>query len=55
MKKHLAIALSRTGRLLSGRDNRGDVSNVHCKANQNCHYESPLYNEYIIIIIIIKL
>jgi hypothetical protein len=30
-----------------GRDDRGDVTNVQYKSNWNCHYESPLCNEYI--------
>jgi hypothetical protein len=34
-------------RRLRGRDNGGDVTNVQCKSNQNCHYESPPYTEYI--------
>jgi hypothetical protein len=31
---------------LKGRDDRGNVKNVQYKSNQNCHYKSPLYNEY---------
>jgi hypothetical protein len=34
---------------LSGSDDLGYVTNVQYKFNQNCHYESPLYNEYILI------
>jgi hypothetical protein len=34
---------------LRERDNGGDVNNVQCKSNWNCHYESPPYNEYILI------
>jgi hypothetical protein len=40
-KKLLAIALSRAGRGLKGRDDGGNVNNVQFKSNQNCHYESP--------------
>jgi hypothetical protein len=32
-----------------GRDDGGDITNVQYKSNQKCHYESPLYNEYILI------
>jgi hypothetical protein len=39
------------GRGLRGRDDGSNVNNVQYKCNQNCHYESPLYNEYILIII----
>jgi hypothetical protein len=45
-KKPLAIALSEVG---WGGDNGGDVTNIQHKSNQNCHYESPLYKEYILI------
>jgi hypothetical protein len=31
------------------KDDGGDVTNVQYKSSQNCHYESPLYNEYILI------
>jgi hypothetical protein len=48
-KKPLAIALSGVGKELRGRDNGGDVNNVQYKSNQSCHYESPLYSEYILI------
>jgi hypothetical protein len=34
---------------LRGRDDGGNVNNVQYKSNQNCHYESPLYNEHILI------
>jgi hypothetical protein len=37
------------GRGLRGRDDEGNVTNVQYKSNWNCHYESPLYNEYILI------
>jgi hypothetical protein len=39
---------------LSGSDDLGYVTNVQYKFNQNCHYESPLYNEYILIKIYLK-
>jgi hypothetical protein len=26
-----------------------DVTKVQYKSNQNCHYEFPLYNEYILV------
>jgi hypothetical protein len=33
----------------------GDLTNVQYKPNQNCHYESPLYNANILIkVFIIK-
>jgi hypothetical protein len=48
-KKPLATAPSGAGRGLRGRDDGGDVTNVQYKSNQNCHYESPLYNPYILI------
>jgi hypothetical protein len=47
--KPLANALSGVVRGLQGRDNGGDVNNVQCKSDRNCHYESPPYNEYILI------
>jgi hypothetical protein len=47
--KPLAIALSGTGRRLRERDDRGSINNVQYKSNWNCHYESSLYNEYILI------
>jgi hypothetical protein len=34
---------------LRGRDGGGDLTNVQYKPIWNCHYESPLYNEYILI------
>jgi hypothetical protein len=40
------------GEGLRGRDNEGITNNVQYKSNWNCHYESPLYNEYILIKII---
>jgi hypothetical protein len=49
LKEPLAIALSCEKRGLMGRDNGGNVYNVQYKSNWNCHYESPLYNEYILI------
>jgi hypothetical protein len=39
--------LSREG--IVGGDCWGDLTNVQYKATQNCHNESPLYNEYILI------
>jgi hypothetical protein len=32
-----------------GADGGGDLTNVQCKPIQNCHNESSLYNEYILI------
>jgi hypothetical protein len=46
--KSLAIALSGVGRLRWG-DGRGNLTNVQYKPIWNCHNESPLYNEYILI------
>jgi hypothetical protein len=46
--------LSGVGRELRGRDNGGNVNNVQYKSNQNCHYESPPYNEYIPMKILLK-
>jgi hypothetical protein len=34
---------------LGGGDGRSNVTNVQCKAFQNCCNESPLCNEYILI------
>jgi hypothetical protein len=48
-RKPLAIALSGVGRGLRGRDDRDNVTNVQFKCNQNCHYETPPYHEYILI------
>jgi hypothetical protein len=48
-KKPFAIVLGRVGRGLRGRDDRENVNNVQYKSNQNCHNESPLYNECILI------
>jgi hypothetical protein len=31
------------------RDNWDNVNNVQYKSNRNCHYQSPLYNEYFLI------
>jgi hypothetical protein len=47
-KKPLVIALSGAGRVLMGVDSGGYLDNVQCKPVQNCHNESPLYNEYIL-------
>jgi hypothetical protein len=48
--KPLAIALSGARECWLGRYDRHNVTNVQHKSNQNCHYEFPLYNEYILII-----
>jgi hypothetical protein len=48
-KKPLATALNVVERELKQRDNGGNVTNVQYKPNYNCHYKSPLHNEYIII------
>jgi hypothetical protein len=40
-KKPLVIALSGVGRELSGRGNRGDLTNVQYKPIWNCQYEAP--------------
>jgi hypothetical protein len=46
----LAIALSRAGRRLQSRgDDGGNLTNVQYKAIWNWHYESLLYNEYMLI------
>jgi hypothetical protein len=47
--KPLAIALSGVGRELREGKCGGNLTNVQCKAIQNCHNESPLYNEYILL------
>jgi hypothetical protein len=48
--KSLAIALSRVGRGLRGRNDRGNVNNVQRRSDQICHYEStPPYNDYSLI------
>jgi hypothetical protein len=47
-KKAPAIDLSGAGRGLRGRDGGGDLINVQYKPNQYCHYESLLYNKYIL-------
>jgi hypothetical protein len=52
-KKPLVIALI-SGRGLMGRDDGGNVTNIQYKPSWNCHYESPPYNEYILIKIIKK-
>jgi hypothetical protein len=48
-KKPLAIALNGVERGRRGRDDGGNVHNIQYKSNQNCQYESSLYNEYILI------
>jgi hypothetical protein len=35
--------------LLGVGSGRGDLTNIQCKAILNCHNESPLYNEYMLI------
>jgi hypothetical protein len=47
LKKPLAIASIVAGGGMRGRDDGGNTNNVQYKANQNSHYESPLYYEYI--------
>jgi hypothetical protein len=42
----IAIALSGARSRSMGVDGGGDLTNVQCKAIQNWHNESPLYNEY---------
>jgi hypothetical protein len=37
------------GRGLRGRDDGGNVNNVQYKCDQNHHFKSPPYNEYILI------
>jgi hypothetical protein len=51
MMKSLAITLSGAGSGLQGWEEMvgGDLTNVQCKTFGNCHNESPLYNEYILI------
>jgi hypothetical protein len=41
----LAIAIGGAGKGLRGREGGGDLTNVQCKPNWNCHNESPLYDE----------
>jgi hypothetical protein len=47
IKKPLAIALSRVRRGLTGRDNGVNVTKGS-ESDQNCHYEYPPYNGYIL-------
>jgi hypothetical protein len=47
--KPLTISLSEVGRRLRGIDNGSNVNNVQHKSNQNCHYEYPPDNKYILI------
>jgi hypothetical protein len=42
------------GRGLRRRDDGGDVTDAEYKLNQNGHYESPLYNEHILIKIFLE-
>jgi hypothetical protein len=53
--KPLAIASSGVGKGLRGRDNGGDLTNVQYKPIWNCDNESPLYNESILIKLILKI
>jgi hypothetical protein len=53
IKKPPAIALSGAEKGLKV-DDRVDGNNVQYKINQNCHYESPRYKEYILIKFIFK-
>jgi hypothetical protein len=48
-KKPLSITLSGTGKGQGERDAGRDLTNVQYKCTWNCHNESPLYNEYIMI------
>jgi hypothetical protein len=48
-KKPLAIVLNGVGRRSRGRNDGGDATNIQYKPNLNCHYESSLYNNYILI------
>jgi hypothetical protein len=43
------IALSGARKGLQEGDGGGDLTNIQCKAIQNCHNDSPPYNEYILI------
>jgi hypothetical protein len=52
-KKPLAIALSGAEKGSMRRDSVGDLTNAQCKSTWKCHNESPLYNEYILIKIIL--
>jgi hypothetical protein len=54
MKPLTCNALSGVGRGLRGRDDGSNVNNIQYKSNQNCHYESLLYNEYFLIKIYLK-
>jgi hypothetical protein len=47
LKNPPAIASTGAGGGMRGRDDGGNVNNVQYKANQNSHYEFPLYNENI--------
>jgi hypothetical protein len=53
-KKPVAIAVNWMGRVLKRGDDGNNVNNVQYKSNWNCHCESPLYNEYILIKIYLK-
>jgi hypothetical protein len=47
--KLLALNEERTGMARAGGDEGGNLTNVQCQAIQNCHNESSLYNEYLLI------
>jgi hypothetical protein len=49
MMKALATVLSGVGRGLREVHVGGELTNVQCKAIWNCHNESLLYNEYMLI------
>jgi hypothetical protein len=53
-KKSLTIALSGAGRMLRGRECKGDLNNLQYRHVWNCHNESSLYKEYILIKIYFK-
>jgi hypothetical protein len=47
--KPLAVALSGVGRGPRGAGSGDNLTNIQYKAVQNCHNESPPYNEYMLI------
>jgi hypothetical protein len=49
LRNLLQIALSGAKKGLGEGNNGSNVTNVQYKSNQNCHYESPQYNKYILI------
>jgi hypothetical protein len=48
-KKPLAIALREVVKGVRGRRHGGNLTSVQYKPSQDCHYESPPYNEYTLI------